>query len=86
MILRRRCKKRTLRYYVSVDVDAMADASSDHDTISLSTSCRLDSSLQNILKRVSREIHVRKTGRNDTKQPLPPVSVKIEIMQACVYS
>ena len=40
---------------------------------SLTTSYQMDSALQNTLKRVSREIQVRKNGSKDNKQPLPPV-------------
>ncbi len=43
----------------------------------LTTSYQMDGPLQNTLKRVSREIQVRKNGSKDSKhskQPLPPVS------------
>ena len=34
---------------------------------------QVNAALQSTLKRVSREIHLRKTGWKDCKQPLPPV-------------
>ena len=40
---------------------------------SLTTSYQMDDALQNTLKRLSRDIHLRKTGQRDSKQPLPPV-------------
>lgn len=42
-----------------------SDSSSDH---------QVDAALQSTLKRVSREIQLRKTGWKDCKQPLPPVN------------
>lgn len=40
---------------------------------SLSSSYQMNNSLQQILKRVSRDVQLRKTGQKDSKQPLPPV-------------
>ena len=42
---------------------------------SFNNSYQMDSALQNTLKRVSREIQVRKDGPKSSKQPLPPVRI-----------
>lgn len=49
-------------------MDGNASVEEDHN------SHQVDPALQSTLKRVSREIQLRKTGWKDCKQPLPPVS------------
>ena len=46
------------------------------DQLSLTSSYQMDSALQNTLKRVSREIQVRRSCPKDNKQPLPPVRMR----------
>lgn len=53
---------------------------------SLTSSYQMNISLQQTLKRVSREVNIRKTGEKDPRQPLPPVrQTNLIVLIVCHY-